>query len=391
MRRRYLPLQREIFALIAFLIIVLVLVQLYRKGRVSWSSAWAVFAALILIVYSLVPLGSTHLDLTYFIGDLMILTFLLALLLASHVMPELFESRVNRVILLSFLGLAMIVAPVVQAVLPANDQIVPPHMFLMAATWAGVAMVHDGRARSLLIGLLVLELLLSYYSGQRTNVVLWVVFGLIVFVLRSTIRQKALALLGVMAIGVVLLGAATDVPRQLAREVGASVIADTRFLQLQDGPDESLLGRYLEVRDVWLNMTHDWDTGDWILGVGHGATFRPFFWYPERNMKNGRTHNIHFGPMLVFYRYGVVGLGVFLAFAVYVGVRLMRSGGRHKRDPDGWWDLTVDVACVGGILTFLLFNALQDPVIAFTIAAFLGPGHLRGVGEEVGAPLAGHA
>ena len=388
-RRRYLPLQREIYALIAVLIIVLVLVQLYRSRKLPLSLTWAGLAALILVVFSVKPLDTRYFDIAYYVGDLMILAFLLALLLAIRVLPALFASRTNHAILLSFLAVAMFAAPLIQMVSPANDQIVPPHLLLMAATWAGVAVVRDPRVRLLLAGLLLIELFLSYFSEQRTNVVLWLAFGVMVVLLRSTIRQKTAAFFGILVISIVMLGVAEDLPRKITQEVGSSLIADSRFELLQEGPDESLLGRYLEVRDVWLNMTNDWTTLDWILGAGHGATFRPFYWYPERNMKRGRTHNIHFGPMLVFYRYGITGFVIFILFAAYAGIAVLRHGPRYARNYEGWWALTVSLACIGAILTFLLFNALQDPVIAFTIAAFFHTVTMRDSGRFTsGAPAA---
>jgi len=76
-------------------------------------------------------------------------------------------------------------------------------------------------------------------------------------------------------------------------------------------------------------MTLQSTPGAFLTGLGHGAVYFPYLNVGSisRNLSaEGYVHNIHVGPALLFFRYGVVGIVLYLYFwwIVLRGFRLGR-------------------------------------------------------------------
>ena len=93
---------------------------------------------------------------------------------------------------------------------------------------------------------------------------------------------------------------------------------------------------------------------------------------PWRNInEHGTVHSIHITPVLLFFRYGLLGLGAFVALAFvtissFLRLRLrIRAGDRPL----------VEVVFTVGMAVYLLAAisrvALVDPAFSYTLAGFL--------------------
>ncbi|MEH1913990.1 O-antigen ligase family protein [Nostoc sp.] len=75
--------------------------------------------------------------------------------------------------------------------------------------------------------------------------------------------------------------------------------------------DESSAARINETKDCLDMMINDFPLS--LLGYGHGASYIPFLSPIITNATpDGLIHNIHFGPMLLLFRYGIFGIGFYL-------------------------------------------------------------------------------
>jgi hypothetical protein len=110
----------------------------------------------------------------------------------------------------------------------------------------------------------------------------------------------------------------------------------------------------------------------WILGSGHGATFEgATAYYGDRLLANGDVHHIHFGLVLLYYRYGLLGVLGFLWLMWSAARQIMLLRRASTKSRLYYPCLLFTLAIVAYLLNFLLFNELVDPVFSFAIAGFL--------------------
>lgn len=243
-----------------------------------------------------------------------------------------------------------------------NGRYDPPSPFLIGAT-VGLAIVTPRRSRVFgAVALLCVLVLLAYQSGFRTHVVLAVVGVIIAF---SRLLGPRFWLFGLAVLLVIVAINAPSIGSYLARQ---AVISESRFQDLSTGEaDQSVLERSLEVRDAWASARDGWSGIQWIVGAGHGATYIPVESNIVRNIqRENRVHNIHVGPMLVLYRYGLLGVTVF-CLLVAVTVRHTWSlffGKRHSihaGDVFPWIILFY-------LADFMVRNVMIDPLFAYALA-----------------------
>lgn len=148
-------------------------------------------------------------------------------------------------------------------------------------------------------------------------------------------------------------------------EVIMEVLMNSRYRLLLSGSlDESTLERYNEVKDVLYEIDNHWTLIDYVLGSGHGASYTPYFSYITRNVAvNDMVHNIHFGPLLAFFRYGIVG-AIAYVFLLGVSIRVyVRASGEIE-----------NIVAIAGILylvNFFVRNIFVDPIAIFVLSAML--------------------
>ncbi|MEM7432704.1 MAG: hypothetical protein AAF351_12330 [Pseudomonadota bacterium] len=340
------------FALTAALVAVVALMQ----RRVERRFALGVLFWVAVISAWLVPTLTTDFPYPrYIITDYLALLVPVFLFLVGLQFPRFFES--NRA--LCVLGVAMLLAAMLAAAMPTpSGRHEPPHVLLSAMAWAVVFFGPTRALRSSALALVAVLFVLAWSSGERTAVILLLGLGIAGRVaLMDSSRMVILTIAGVFATV-----AATGV---VFKDQLVLAAASTRLESLAQGElDSSLLNRILEVRDVW----SQWSLDVWY-GFGHGATFAPEVSYPPRNMTDhGRVHHVHFGPALLLFRYGIVGVALYLWSVFDVARSLLRT---NSGNPAAAQSFFFALAMAGYLIAFLAFNIIPDPAFSFTLAGYL--------------------
>jgi hypothetical protein len=74
-----------------------------------------------------------------------------------------------------------------------------------------------------------------------------------------------------------------------------------------------------------------------LTGLGHGTVYFPYLEIGSisRNFtEEGYTHNIHIGPVMLFFRYGIFGLALYIVFVFIKGFFFGRKIYNSIRDFD---------------------------------------------------------
>lgn len=263
----------------------------------------------------------------------------------------------------------------------------PPHLLAMA--YPAYAVFTSGNAsRVFWWGILIWVTLLALGCGQRTNVVL---IGLSFFLFatrfyRPTANEAVLIAGGIVVSATLALAITTIYGGKLQRLAYESSYLQ-RFTKsgfVMDGSDESLAGRFDEVKDAILSQPHS--ALQLAIGRGVGASFIIKESNPERNVKeSGTVHNMHFGPGMVFYRYGAIGIGL-LAASVFIAFRsfFRDSFSLRRPKPEASGQYFLFGILILYLVNFLLRNVMTDPIFSMAIAA-VWVGHSLGKKPLVGS------
>ena len=151
-----------------------------------------------------------------------------------------------------------------------------------------------------------------------------------------------------------------------------SALQETRFsANLEGQVDDSLLSRVSEAQDAINDLRAHGKPINYLLGFGHGATFVPVYSSLRNAVDDGVVHNIHIGPVLIIYRYGLIGLSLYL----FLLAKLFSSFFSHRRRiRDGTIsanELFFTLATTMYLLDGLVFNVLVDPGFSFALAGYL--------------------
>jgi hypothetical protein len=286
------------------------------------------------------------------------------LLVAGVVAPAVFCSTRSLVVL----GVVLFAASVAAAALgiaSGAPRYEAPHDLLIVALWL-VAYRSHGLAR-LGTGLLLLAIFVfAFRSGYRTPVLLWIFCGAYCAALTWSFGRMLAVAIPVVAVIVVLAGGAI-------RDAAIESLATTRFGENVRGEaDPSLLARFYEARDAVNQFERRGGPMNDVLGFGHGSTFRPVFG-PIHNMTpEGVVHHIHFGPVLILYRYGMLGLGIYLwllvkAFAAFIA----QYKSSRKSAPISFTEMFFTLGLGISLLDGIMRNVLADPAFSYVLAGFL--------------------
>jgi hypothetical protein len=353
--------QRVAYALVWGSVVMACLVEMPR-ARVSrsgwrWIAVWLFVAA----VGTLPTAWQTHVYPAYAAGDLASILLPLVLFLAGSAVPSLFGIRAVAV-LTGALTLGLVVAPLVGK---EGARFEAPATFLLAmAAWLVIA-ARTRTQRVLGVGLGIVTLAANYASGQRTSVIIWLVLA--IAVISSLLGVKRVLLAAIVAV-IVLLSPA----REALLPGLQTSIQSTRFGTVIAGDkDESLFARFNEAVDVVRTLRREGGPINWLVGFGHGATYQPALSFLARNVTDdGRVHNIHIGPLMILFRYGLLGVAIATALAVAVvrSVVRLRSSLHESSAP---LQALFALAVFGFLIEGLMFNVLVDPVFSYAIAGFL--------------------
>lgn len=252
-----------------------------------------------------------------------------------------------------------------------------PPLLLMALTLIGLIRPTRTAIFALSVVTALVLLQLTLLSGARLALLLWPVMGGLLLVLGHVPKQLAFAGLCGLVCGLPMADVALD-RLQIGDKLEQSRIGQS--LQHLDGADllegiaddGSMNNRIMESSDALYTRYDYQGVLPWIFGSGHGATFEgATAYYGERQLPNGDVHHIHFGLVLLYYRYGILGtLGfLWLLSAAFRQMWLLRRC--STKSPLYYPSLLFTVAVIAYLLNFLLFNELIDPVFSFALAGFL--------------------
>lgn len=222
-----------------------------------------------------------------------------------------------------------------------------------------------------------------FASRSRTPLVIFLVVAGLLLALPAVDRRRRLrwAAIGVAgAIAVVLLGTLVRSGPSGVADLGDDLL---RTLRLQEavgsGKDTSVAARVDEASDAIRTMSLEGALLDPVIGFGHGATYQPHESRIKANIDTdtGRVHNIHITPVLVWFRYGWIGLALFVALFVVA----FRSAWRTPRRDRTGLGLIVVLGLCAYAVDLTLRNALADPAFSLVLAlALAGPAALSSAG-----------
>jgi hypothetical protein len=258
-----------------------------------------------------------------------------------------------------------------------GDRFQEPPLLLMAVTLVGLLRPTRPGLFVLSAVTTIILIYITLLSGARLALMLWPVMACVLLLMGHVPKQFAMAgLCGL--VGLVPLADLAFDRLGLAENVAQSRLAQS-FEHL-DGSrlvagmveDGSMNNRIMESSDALYTRYDYQGILSWIFGSGHGATFEgATAYYGDRLLSNGDVHHIHFGLVLLYYRYGIPGvIGFFWLFlAAFRQMWFLRRC--SPKSPLYYPSLLFTVAGIAYLLNFLLFNELIDPAFSFALAGFL--------------------
>ncbi len=379
------PFWRLFYAVTFMAVLLIGALRIAQAGHVRYPQGLtALFLAVALLAVSglLMALLQDQVNLLYLLGDFATLAMLGATVLLVAQLPALYlQSRYLRLLV----GL-LIVATLVGLLIGGKFQgerfagrFDPPHVLLFAATLAAFLTSRRRWIRVLLALAVVALIFVALKSGQRTAPIVFVLLAFAA-VLSTLGGVRAIGVACVVAL--VLTAAFVFFGDRIIATLQAAFLesaAEYRYQELVEaGEDQSIEGRLFEAADV-IEISRDANLGKLLFGHGHGATFKPDLSYPEPNVTEvGRVHNIHIGPFLLLFRYGLLGVALYLwlGYMLFVDLFRMRKYRSVMRDAGGadalFMHVTLYLAMAGAFMNFHLRTVLNDPIWSFVIAAYFG-------------------
>ena len=363
-----LPYERTLFGLIfAVALIVASTADWHRlpRGTSLLSAAWISASAFYFMASLFQPVWVT----TYVLGDLLL--SLLPLLMLVAFLAD--ESSLRSHLPIRFLVIVLTVAAFeAQLVGILGNRHDPPSPLIIAAGWYYVLAAQRRQVRTWGALLVLSTGYLSYSSGYRTHMLLWLAAPILIsFGLR---RWKALiSIIAVVACALLMWSLSGH---SLGTTTG---IRDARFQAIvNDQPDISLQNRVLEARSVLWTASNEWLPGEQVIGFGFGATYEPHFLVIVRNVgANGRAHSIHIGPVLVYFRFGLLGLAAMGWFCIFCLRRLLEIGSSAPSNAGVEVFAILTVSTILFLLEFLTLDSTVDPTMSYCVAGVLATWLIR--------------
>lgn len=220
--------------------------------------------------------------------------------------------------------------------------------------------------------LLLIPIYLLGYQRAALLAFLTTLMTAAALVVVSLVRRPALAM------GIVLIFAGLAVA---AGPIIGPRFKETRFykltIQTEFHREESSFARVLEASDAFEFMA---DQPVYpLIGFGHGATYRPNASFMAPNVTpEGVVHNIHIGPVLLFFRYGIFGAALWgmMAWVLVRGFFRLRSlleefSIMHPAPPHVTRDLmlflTAYFVFLALFMVFFTMNIMIDPVMGIAL------------------------
>jgi hypothetical protein len=368
---RLLPFEREAYGAVLGIFGLIAVLSLKRISLRPLAAIFTISWVTLSFIALIQGLWGHGWELSYLFGDFSVLMIPVLLFIAGNAgYPSIFADRKA----LDAIGYGLIVAAGISFFFGRDVNLAgrydPPNLFLAAWLMAKVLSAITVRKAQGYSGLLMMFGAVAFLSNERTTVMIWAC-GVVVLLL--SMRGKQIAQL---ALPMVVLGLVGITSHFISTSVDDGGF-QSRFSKIEAGNDESLQGRYNEVSDMFSTIDREWGPIDYIVGAGHGATFLPELSFPPRNVIGGRVHNIHIGPALMFYRYGLMGIVGWLWWLIALVASVRRAMSRDCPEVD-----RVIILSAGFVfLDSLMRNPFIDPISCFSVAGlfhlFLGVNRAR--------------
>lgn len=234
----------------------------------------------------------------------------------------------------------------------------PPYFLLVVGLSLLARYAVTLRLRLGFAGLGIAMLVLSLYSGNRTQ-----------FLLSAILAGGVWAsVLSVVAFGVLatlmLLLFSNGVPLPSGY---STALSSTRFSLLSGGADLSIQGRFAEVADIWVYLTERNSVAQTLFGRGLGALWQPISRTRLVLDAGGNIYYIHIGFVHMTYRYGVLGLITFVYWASFAAPAIRYFVGRQSGLAEKFWA----AGAIGFVCNFFLQNSLYDPPVVLAMSALM--------------------
>lgn len=346
-----------------------------RRRRLIAAGLWLAAGTVFLL-----PVMRDSITYWYYVAGDFVATvaFPVLMLLIASMDARMYGGRRTLILLFVFLSVAAVMAPFTKELwgdyyIREGGRFDPPHVVLLALAWTLVFTELRPVRRLMLSVFLTMLAVLAVLSQERTAIILWALTGLSVLLTVGVVGGSSLGRRSLVTVGAVVLILSIVTVGSPLRSRVADQLATSRFTQLGAGVDRSLLLRWFEARDV-LQRARDDESGlSWLVGFGHGATFRATFPGVWNRTAEGRQHTVHIGPFLLLHRYGLLGPGLYLLLLGTLGHHLLvlRRRRRAFTPLEFRWQTFLTVAMLGACIEFLVRNAHNDPLFTYVLAGFV--------------------
>jgi len=317
----------------------------------------------VLIVFLLPAFTNDYLELKYVAADFISL-FIPVLLFGMLMSDNSLLTSKQGIALLALILVASALVAIVFGVLNGN-RFEPPSAILICILTYAVANSSSNVYRLIALLLIAATAFLILASGQRSALIMLLIGILLAVFTMKSLEKRSLYLLILSIVGMIV--------AILFSERIYFLLGDSRFSSLLRFEfDVSLLTRFNEVNDALHYLKTNGNIFNWLIGFGHGATFESYSVLNLRNyLDSERVHHIHIGPALILFRYGLVGIFLYLFLWFSLLSTIVRM--RRFKIPSAAQILTI--SCVLLLLDGLVRNVFVDPRTSLALAAFIYTRH----------------
>lgn len=299
----------------------------------------------------------------YIIGDFSTVALPLLLLVIGLRHPAVFRDRPAITCLTVGLLGAAFLGTISDA--SGNARHVAPASFLIASVWTRFVFRRGNTRNWTVFAALAFISFAAISSGFRSAMVHIAMLGTLTYFLKGGLRTMSLFAAGSVIALVILVIALPQhvVDRQIQAMRISSIVAGAE--------DASISQRFNEAHDVLSHIRKDWGPLEFLFGAGHGAAFVPIRSNTNNITDFGTVHHIHATPVLLLFRYGVMGAAALIALCWFTARRFLaiRSDVRSGRFNRAEACLTV--AMIAYLADSLKHGVLVDPVFSYCVAGMV--------------------
>lgn len=303
---------------LAYVLVMGVAISILLVHSLVKSKAFTPFFALLFflnVMYLLAGIINGFRSLPWLIGDFLIMAAPLTFILIYNYIGIPALSVRKTVILVIAVSAAVSINTIFQIGAGNLFRFKAPSLMLITLAW-GLALGKP-TPRLAVLGIFLVTLLasLAFLSGSRSAVGFLVLVPFVFKVLQWILTGATQASINATRLRSSVIAL---VALALVATPAALAVIDEEFVEaFLYGKRGSIEARFIESEDILAQVKSDWTPLNYLLGQGHGATWVPLTVVDSATLvqntgESGEIHNIHFGPMLIFYRYGVLGSLVFL-------------------------------------------------------------------------------